>query len=236
MLDPYENILIGNFLYSLGLVVGSHAARGKLPACVNLLQQTPLDGPLADVHVRFPGAMRLIEFKRESNDSIKEEVKLIMLAPALADYPALEEISRTVHWYVKTAEAPLEWETKVRPYLDMLDEAEGMTMQAFIGRFVEAALATKQPECDEKLLAEYLDAVGQYAGDKSGSSSGLLVMLSDKLELGYVALDNILDMRLDLAVLSERAKTRSWELQQQREAAVDAPDQEQSIPGMGHGR
>ncbi|MNL52815.1 hypothetical protein D3C87_1760180 [compost metagenome] len=129
----------------------------------------------------------------------------------------------------------MEWETKVRPYLDMLDDAAGTTMQEFIGRFVEAALATKQPECDERLLAEYLDAVGQYAGDKGGSSSGLLVMLTEDLQLCYVALDNILDLRLDLKALCERTQTRSRELQQQREAAIDAPDQEQSIPGMRHG-
>ena len=62
MLTPYENIIIGNFLYSLGLAIGRSPR--PVEACINLTQQTPLDQVLGDVMLQFPGAWRLIEFKR----------------------------------------------------------------------------------------------------------------------------------------------------------------------------
>lgn len=41
MLSPYENVIIGNFIYGLGLVMGKNPR--QIDSCVNLLQQTPLD-------------------------------------------------------------------------------------------------------------------------------------------------------------------------------------------------
>jgi hypothetical protein len=46
LISPYENIVIGNFLFGLGAAIGLNT-RGKAQhACVNLLQQTPLDPTL----------------------------------------------------------------------------------------------------------------------------------------------------------------------------------------------
>ncbi len=65
----YENVVIGNFLYGLGVSVGAQLRGHILPASVNLLQQTPEDKALADVLLSFPGTLRLIEFKSADNRS-----------------------------------------------------------------------------------------------------------------------------------------------------------------------
>lgn len=44
-MDIYENIIIGNFLYSFGAAMGARSHVKELPLSVNLLQQTPLDRP-----------------------------------------------------------------------------------------------------------------------------------------------------------------------------------------------
>lgn len=58
MLSPYENVIIGNFIYGLGLVMGKNPR--QIDSCVNLLQQTPLDKVLGDVMLQFPGAWQLM--------------------------------------------------------------------------------------------------------------------------------------------------------------------------------
>ncbi|CAM2157911.1 hypothetical protein PT2222_470001 [Paraburkholderia tropica] len=58
-MEPYENIVIGNFLYSFGLTVGQLSGEAVRPMCVNLLQQTPLDRPLGDLMFENAGVVRL---------------------------------------------------------------------------------------------------------------------------------------------------------------------------------
>ncbi len=215
MRDPYENILIGNFLYSLGLLIGTKVGDRELSGCVNLLQQTPLDGRLADVQLIYPGVVRLIEFKRQTNDSDKEAARLWLLRALIEGNAQLERVSRTIHWFVESSEAPLEWRTDVRPYLD-LDTAQqgGLSLRLFLNRLVDAALCAQGPEFSADLLTEYLTAVETYAGDEGTSSSGLLVTVSADGTLHYVALDSIHDFRLVLDALKERAQDARREIDQ----------------------
>lgn len=206
MRDPYENILIGNFLYSLGLLIGAKAGDRELPACINLLQQTPLDGQLADVQLIYPGVVRLIEFKRQSNDSAKEAARLFLLQALIEGDAELERVSRTIHWFVESSEAPLQWHTDVRPYLDLDAAQQGLSLRPFLDRLVDAALSAQGPEFPPALLTRYLTQVGTYAGDEGTSSSGLLVTISADGTLHYVALDRIHDFRLVLNALEERAR------------------------------
>ena len=64
-IEIYENIFIGNFIYILGVQIGMALSHDKipLPACVNLLQQTPADKYLGDMLASFPGVSFLIEFE-----------------------------------------------------------------------------------------------------------------------------------------------------------------------------
>ena len=77
MLSPYENVIIGNFLYALGLAMGRQSM--PVDGCVNLLQQTPADPALGDLMLQFPGVWRLVEFKRGGGDEKKEDQRRSIL-------------------------------------------------------------------------------------------------------------------------------------------------------------
>ena len=65
-LDTYENIIVGNFLFGLGIDVGlKNDESATRSICANLLQQTPYDTRLCDVLLVNSRFFRLIEFKRE---------------------------------------------------------------------------------------------------------------------------------------------------------------------------
>jgi hypothetical protein len=218
--DPHENILIGNFLYSLGLLVGTKVGDRELSGCVNLLQQTPLDSRLSDVQLIYPGVVRLIQFKRQTNDSDKEAARLWLVRALIEGNAELERVSRTIHWFVESSEAPLEWRTDVRPYLYLDTAQHGVSLRLFLNRLVDAALSTQGPEFSADLLTEYLTAVETYAGDEGTSSSGLLVNVSADGTLHYVALDSIHDFRLVLDALKERAQDARREIDQVRAQRV----------------
>lgn len=108
MLSPFENIIIGNFLFGLGLVMGNKPR--QVDACVNLLQQTPLDKVLGDVMLQFPGSWRLIEFKRRGANLKKEKVKLATYRGATSRDRELRAASMRAHpqQVVNVAAHPIE--------------------------------------------------------------------------------------------------------------------------------
>lgn len=81
-LDVYENVVIGQFLFGLGVKMGS---RNSDATSVSLFQQTPSDASVGDVLVKNPGVVRVIEFKRQRADATskkKETAKLAALQRA----------------------------------------------------------------------------------------------------------------------------------------------------------
>lgn len=119
-IDTYENIVIGHFLLSVGVRLGLDNQNGDIPwVCSSLLQQTPLDTRLGDVLVFNSSFFRVIEFKRASNDAAKELQKLESLSVALGvpKLKALTDVSRRIHWYVKS-DTCNSLQTWVVPYLD----------------------------------------------------------------------------------------------------------------------
>lgn len=71
---------------------------------MNLLQQTPLDKVLGDVMLQFPGAWRLIEFKRVGANLKKERVKLATYRGATRRDVDLRKASLRAHWFVETGQ------------------------------------------------------------------------------------------------------------------------------------
>jgi len=226
MIDPYENILIGNFLYSLGLVIGRHSPENHLVGAVNLLQQTPMDKALGDVLIGYPGVVRLIEFKRKSNKSEKEAIKRNLLEIALKKQPQLQVISRMVHWYVETEETPLEWTTRICPYIDF--EKKGLTASTSFSEFTEqlaiSALTTVEPEFPTEKVSLYFDTVATLS-KKGSSSSGLLVSIDRKGALRYVAVESIRDLSLKLHHYQDKAQERRLQLTLEREQTKEISNQ-----------
>jgi hypothetical protein len=74
----YENIIIGNFLVGFGLLMGYRHKDEELEIsemCVNLTQQTGFDKAIGDVLLEVAGIIRVLEFKRATNKSIKRKSK-----------------------------------------------------------------------------------------------------------------------------------------------------------------
>ena len=102
----YENVIIGNFLYGLGLDIGISLGLNNedvdLPSIVNLLQQTPADKELGDMLLEFPGVVKVLEFKNAKNPSKKEKRRVEKLEKALKDNERMKYVSREIHWYIET--------------------------------------------------------------------------------------------------------------------------------------
>lgn len=238
MRDPLENIIIGNFLYGLGLSLGQRAGSDAPRGCVNLLQQTPLDRPLGDVFIRFTGAVRLLEFKRSTASKLKELRKLTVLQAAIRNRPDLRALSHQIHWYVEMKKDPFEFSISARPYLDMVERRmSALDLAGTICDVVDQALAAR-PDDNATLVDEYLKAVALFAGERTGSSSGMVVAVDGKGGIQWVAVDDIRDLSATPMQLFERSRLeRQQSLELERERSLR---QERSLsrsgPSLGRSR
>lgn len=229
MPSPFENIVIGNFLYGLGLAMGHQPQ--VVEGCISLLQQTPLDRPLGDVLVHYPGAVCLLEFKREEANWTKERAKLQMLRAVLKNRPHLESVSRDIHRFVRidrfsTATATGEVPIIVSPYLDFDGDAPPEAPLAEFTRELVREAAGRMRHTQRR-LHRYIHAVATFAHVRGLRAPGVLVSVSATGGLRYVAVDNIADLRCTgrtlLTRLHERERTRQQELAQQLQRAIEPP-------------
>lgn len=211
MLSPYENIIIGNFLYGLGLAMGRKPER--VDACVTLAQQTPLDAVLGDVMLQFTGAWRLIEFKRVGADLSKELVKLHMFRGATSKNRNLQKASLRAHWFVETGQHVIdaldnsEFKMLVRPYLE-LESHGGISLEEFTRQVADDAHAPEIPTKDFDL---YLRLIKLLGGMDRYEKSGLLVGFSESGGLVYMPLEDITDLKSTGKLLCDRLRTREAE-------------------------
>ena len=207
----YENVIIGNFLYSLGFSIRSQLDRATaFPSVVNLLQQTPVDKELGDVLLTFPGLVRLIEFKMKGASLKKEKMRHQTLSIALRGENArLVETSKSVHWYVelsaKSSEAPLV--SRVVPYLDAFctDVAlrPGSIEEMVEQTAREAVLDTS--ELSREQARAYLDLVRLTLGKgKPAGASGLLLVMDGKGGVHFAQVQDIVDLNLPDRLWLER--------------------------------
>lgn len=200
LVSPYENIVIGNFLYGLGLAIGRRAGGDAPIASINLTQQTPLDPALGDVMVRFPGVLRLIEFKRSSSVSKKEDDKLAALRVVLTRCTHLDAVSRTIHWYVKSMPTAADTDVPIRvcPYLDMDVGAAQTTLAAFSNEFAMLAFAPRSDEPTQELIAEYIDCLAKMANSGTSSGGAMIVCVSPAGGVSYVALSDLRQISMNM--------------------------------------
>ncbi|CVK21862.1 hypothetical protein [Sporomusa sphaeroides] len=206
-IDIYENVFIGNFIYTLGIQVGRILCQDKeqLPACINLLQQTPADRPLGDLFASFPGVSFLIEFKRESNKSLKEQKKLKILRNEIRNKGEMTKISKSAHWFLqmKTPNSQ-EFQTVAVPYLEMdkidtyLDEKH--TFDSFIEKIVEQIFNFRETSGEinvgvsEVEMSAYLKFLGQIYRKSGVKSGGLVMTVSPDGGFTYIVTNDITQM------------------------------------------
>lgn len=191
----YENIIIGNFLFSLGYAVRSRQSSDAQCGVVNLLQQTPVDKLLGDVLLDFSGVVRLIEFKNEKNNSSKEEARHRKLSIAL-NHRHWEPISRSVHWYIETGARSDNLVAKIVPYLDLLDaQAKESRLEGFIENLAEEIVNSRQ-EFSRKAIHEYLSLVRETQGGGVVGTGDLLLLAEPNGKLYYVPMFDLMELRI----------------------------------------
>lgn len=208
----YENVVIGNFLYSLGFSIRSHLDRNTpFPSVVNLLQQTPVDKELGDVLLTFPGLVRLIEFKMKGASLKKERMRQKALSIALTgENSSLVETSMSVHWYVELSansdKAPLI--SRVVPYLDAFADPsvlEPRSMEQMIEQTAREAVSETDPLSRERARA-YLDLVRLTLGTgKPAGAGGLLLLMDANGGMYFAEVQDIADLNLPNKLWLERA-------------------------------
>lgn len=215
-MDVYENILIGNFLYGLGLKMGVKAAAGYSdPVCVNLLQQTPLDQPLGDVLFANPRILRVFEFKRQANTSDKEREKRSLLEDALVGQGQehLLRVSREIHWYVESDYQAVGGFTQVLPYLNFLSrEGPIRELSDYIEQLANEAVNAPDDPAKAAVSKEYIKFLSWLAKSKPGGSGSLILSVTGTGALQFMHFDDLTDLFL--------TRQQAVELWQDRELAV----------------
>jgi hypothetical protein len=217
----YENAVIGNFLFGLGVAYGFRWESTEMPPmCVNLLQQTPDDQRIGDTLLRTSAFVRILEFKRRENQSPKEVDKLKKLRLALGGNDDMASVSRRIHWYVESYEGS---ETRILPYLDF--DGDDVTTTT-LGPFIEKT-ATDIAQGSERELSgwceEYLAVLMLCNGSGESGAGAFIVSLSTAGVIQFAAIERMIDLRLkppefkqSIASL-EQARERELErLQEQR--------------------
>src|SRR5262245_40169680 len=108
MTTVYENIYIGQFIYSLGYYVGIQREKINSSQAINLYQQTRSDTVLSDFFCSISGRSLLIEFKK-GEEEIKTELKKPLktelkkplkktLLDMISDEPYLRTVSQKAHF------------------------------------------------------------------------------------------------------------------------------------------
>lgn len=197
--EPHENVLIGNFIYALGLRIGVLSQGAIPPGCINLLQQTPNDWGIGDFLAAYPGAARILEFKRSTNDSDKESTKLVMLQGLLNKYTALEPVSRGIHWYIESLQPnSIDLETLARPYLELENRGvQGETdLFGFTEQFAKDVLADGPPRFALQDVQEYLRLLPEANGSKTTSAGGLVVCMNKETGLSYMPVRDFRELSL----------------------------------------
>lgn len=195
----YENVIIGNFLYGLGLDIGIKIGLNEetetLPSIVNLLQQTPADKELGDMLLEFPGIIRILEFKNAKNPSKKEEKRVEKLEKALKDDERMQYVSRNIHWYIETEPFEKICANKIVPYLDAYNGTIGMdTLESFI-KNISSEVNNPISEITHEEQKHYLSLISTCQGSGAIGTGGLIVSVS-KEGISYVEFSQIEQLQL----------------------------------------
>jgi hypothetical protein len=239
-MDIYENIIIGQFIFGLGVAMGmSHRDSPVRPTILSLLQQTPLDQSLADVLIKNPGFVRLIEFKRAANKSVKEKVKLNLLSTSLTAVPLLTHllaVSRDIHWYVESDYRESNPKYRIVSYLDLLS-SQPRTEYAQLETFVEAVAreAASSVVNAEQMRAydDYLKLLWRCQGSSKSSSGTLLLKVLPEEKIEYAAVNDMRDVFQPKRIVIERSRERSRGIEHERDWPERGIKHERDWPGRG---
>jgi hypothetical protein len=195
-MDVYENIIIGNFLFALGVQMTIlNRKRGfPPPTSLNLLQQTRPDTVLADVLLSNASICRLIEFKRESNKSPKEREKRQDLEDKFKN-TGWPPISREIHWYVDFHAEPDLLTTRVVPYLDFVQNCRHIDLEEFVKLTAEKACGQPLQKRDVINFESYVKYIVAVRGKGDPIRSGAVFFsMTQQGQMRWIPVDHLLDI------------------------------------------
>lgn len=168
---PYENQLLGAFIYALGYEAG----RNQQSVPVNLFQQTPLDSCLGDLIVG--GARCLaIEFKRRRSDLRSERNKWRAdFGKWINERPELINTSCKSHFVCFGDHGDSEVKLSLARYLQAYNDMENVVALPAgeaVKHLAKPSLPGKQPAwgVDGPALLSYLEAIRVFRKTEGGRS------------------------------------------------------------------
>ncbi len=191
MPEPYENVYIGNFLYTLGYL----SCRKKIDlsgVTIDLLQQTPADKTYGDLLSGINGKFLLVEFKR--NESlVKSEFGKNQqrdLLEALNDNEHIHNLSLKSHFLgfgvqgeesniIFLAYASIVNKTKQ-------DRAVSIEFNSFCNQFLDSIVGASLPD-----FMEYIAFVRDVYDDPSDEPGGFVLIMDERCSVHLFRYESI---------------------------------------------
>lgn len=183
MIIPYENTLIGYFLYYLGHTVAKHG----LPLSYvspNLLQQTPLDHAIGDMMMKVDSKYLIIEFKRENKYINSERKKKQWLLDCLQNKSNIF-LSTDCHYlsfggFNKNNDLDLFF----YPYI-FLDQDRGYYSEIFFDKLINNRLGAFYHE-----FRTYLDIIIDCSGEPPKCQNCAIIEINEDGKINVIALQD----------------------------------------------
>lgn len=195
--QPYENILLGNFILTVGYLAGQRGIKIN-QTVLQLLQQTPDDQTVGDLFANLRGRNFIFEFKRNESQVRSEfkKPKRLNLLTALKN-PASSraaEVSYQCHFMcfpIKSTTTTLSF----MPYASIQDaKSQDRQCSSELSYFCEKLLALDiRFGVSYKDFSKYLDILARYSDDSGGSGggAGAIMNISESGEITIVEVDNL---------------------------------------------
>lgn len=195
--QPYENILLGNFILTLGYLAGQRGIKLN-QTVLQLLQQTPDDQTVGDLFANLRGRNFIFEFKRNESQVRSEfkKPKRFSLLTALKNPGSTRaaEVSYQCHFMcfpTQSTTATLSF----MPYASIQDaKSQDRQRSSELSYFCEKLLALDNGfGVSYKEFSEYLDILASFSDDSGGSGggAGAIMNISDSGEITIVEVDNL---------------------------------------------
>lgn len=195
--QPYENILLGNFILTLGYLAGKRGIKLN-QTVLQLLQQTPDDKTVGDLFANLQGRNFIFEFKRNESQVKSEFTKPqrfeLLAALKRPSAKLAAEVSYRCHFMcfpIKSTTTTLSF----MPYASIQDaKSQDRQRSSELSPFCEKLLALDPGfGVSYKRFSEYLDILARFTDDSGGGGggAGAIMNISDSGEITIVEVDNL---------------------------------------------
>ena len=236
----YENVLIGHFIYTLGVLAGKRAGfNSNVTDSINFFQQTPTDKIVGDLLASWSDRLFIIEFKRSASqlpDELKKWKRRELPKVFLAD-KTVSDISKKCHFIGYGIDSEIviddkkktQQEFKFQSYYSLVMEKleEKKSLNIFINEMLsddQRGLRSTEEFGRYLAVLHELCELSEPSSAASGGKSlkpicGAVVSFSKKGEVvmiqykSYFELANLLGMKIELALQIEQQVTKQHQFQ-----------------------